>query len=539
MSYIKKISNISLFVLAIFYTINIALWSSINQSINNDARFRCFSMDIWIDEVSITNYYSSCGDNIIIPNYYKRWEWTIIPVTTIKSKAFDNKSLRYVILPDTIKNIESFAFSNNFLTYIEFPQSLEYIWDHSFYNNDLKEIYIENNIQSIWINAFANNNISKIDFWDKLSINSLSRWIFKYNHIQDISIPDNITKIDDEAFYANDLKNIKLNAGLKSIWNLAFAYNKLSNISIPNSVISIWDLAFDVNTIDNIEFESENKTKLGRAPFNTQKWIILSGLSNLDEIIHWSWRVINYRWIWDDKNNITDEDILDNITNLFNDVSVSINNDYENDTSDIITIDSDLDTSDIIDKIINDIKAQDIDIEDGVFIDINNSFAKSYIEKLYSLWLISGYGDGTFRPNNNISRAEFLKISLKRAKIDYNKVDTSKLWFIDVDRSSWVGRATSRAIELDIIDDTNNTFRPDEAISRAEAIKLLLTTMQLNKDLNATRSKFTDVDGWAIKYIERALELEIISNDSEIFRPNELLSRAETSKIIINAIDRQ
>jgi hypothetical protein len=68
--------------------------------------------------------------------------------------------------------------------------------------------------------------------------------------------------------------------------------------------------------------------------------------------------------------------------------------------------------------------------------DISNTFAKSYIEKLVSLWVVNWYSDNTFKPEQSISRAEYLKIVLKANNIDYSTVDTSTCNFTDIDKTS-------------------------------------------------------------------------------------------------------
>jgi hypothetical protein len=50
--------------------------------------------------------------------------------------------------------------------------------------------------------------------------------------------------------------------------------------------------------------------------------------------------------------------------------------------------------------------------------DIAGHWAESNIKKLVSLGAISGYPDGTFRPNNNITRAEFVTVLVKAFQIE-------------------------------------------------------------------------------------------------------------------------
>lgn len=168
------------------------------------------------------------------------------------------------------------------------------------------------------------------------------------------------------------------------------------------------------------------------------------------------------------------------------------------------------------------------------FTDINDSFAKEYILALFSKWITNGYNDNTFRPNTNIKRAEFLKMTLLWAKIDYKNANTSNVTFSDVDKKSWEAKVISKAIELKYINTTNKIFRPNDYINRSEAIKLIINATWINL-IDTDYTLFSDVkEKWMKKYINWALRLNIISK-SDKFRPMNFITRAEVAKIVYNA----
>ena len=177
-----------------------------------------------------------------------------------------------------------------------------------------------------------------------------------------------------------------------------------------------------------------------------------------------------------------------------------------------------------------------------VLSDIKQSFAKAYIEKLAAAGIVAGYADGSFKPEKSASRAEYLKIVLRAMNIDYSNVDTSKLTFKDVEKDSWIAKVVIKAAELNMIDASNNNFRPNAQISRAEAMKMLINAAEIQTNENAV-SEFNDVKGWAVKYVQKAKELGIVNgqnvNGKVLFRPAENITRAEVSKIVVKTMEQK
>jgi hypothetical protein len=177
------------------------------------------------------------------------------------------------------------------------------------------------------------------------------------------------------------------------------------------------------------------------------------------------------------------------------------------------------------------------------FPDINDSFAKDDIIALVSKWVIKWYSDGTFRPNGNASRAEFLAILMKAGNTELDETLTTTS-FTDIPSDwAWMIKYIEKAKELWVakwqIIKGKLMFRPNDPISRAEAITMLLNIAKIKVDATITKSEFTDVNvSWMIPYVAKAKELWIISgqtvNNKLIFRPNDWITRAEAVRIISN-----
>jgi hypothetical protein len=104
--------------------------------------------------------------------------------------------------------------------------------------------------------------------------------------------------------------------------------------------------------------------------------------------------------------------------------------------------------------------------------------------RLADLGIISGYEDGTFRPDNTITRAEFTKIVVcMMDKEKEAKSSTNLTGFFDVDIASWHTHYIRYAVSRDILSGyADGSFRPNNTISLAEAVTILLRTLGYTED---------------------------------------------------------
>ena len=92
------------------------------------------------------------------------------------------------------------------------------------------------------------------------------------------------------------------------------------------------------------------------------------------------------------------------------------------------------------------------------------------ISTLSDLGIITGYEDGTFRPNASISRAEFVTIATRF--FDYAAEYEGA--FSDVSYSSWYADFVQAAVDMGLVNGyENGTFRPNASITRAEAVAIV------------------------------------------------------------------
>ncbi|NIA02080.1 MAG: hypothetical protein GWP15_01725 [Nitrospirae bacterium] len=152
--------------------------------------------------------------------------------------------------------------------------------------------------------------------------------------------------------------------------------------------------------------------------------------------------------------------------------------------------------------------------------------------------IISGYPDNTFRPYNEINRAEFLKIILEGSNIPLDKNNIT-LPFSDTQNTEWYLPYVKKAYDSGwIVGYDDGTFKPDQTIKKAEALKILGEVQQWKMEKNSTSTQYQDVDlnEWYAKYVVYANEHNYLEKDGELFDPIALMSRANISEIIYRTI---
>lgn len=99
--------------------------------------------------------------------------------------------------------------------------------------------------------------------------------------------------------------------------------------------------------------------------------------------------------------------------------------------------------------------------------------------------IVSGYDDGTFRPDAPVNRAEALKILSLATELDPLAMSGTTLSFTDVREMDWFHPYVGAAASRDIVSGYGDgTFRPENLITRAEAAKIILLTLQQNPTIN-------------------------------------------------------
>ena len=165
-----------------------------------------------------------------------------------------------------------------------------------------------------------------------------------------------------------------------------------------------------------------------------------------------------------------------------------------------------------------------------------NHWAKEEIQYLIGKGIVSGYSDGEFKPDQTITRAEFIKII--NGVFGYSKMAKDK--FQDVNEKDWFYEEIGKAVEAGYIGGYgDNTMKPNSPITRQEASKIMGIVLDLDETKSKSAKDFIDgpqIDDWAKGYVSILKDKGYISGYlDKTFKPANSIKRAEAVKIIKNA----
>ena len=153
--------------------------------------------------------------------------------------------------------------------------------------------------------------------------------------------------------------------------------------------------------------------------------------------------------------------------------------------------------------------------------------------KLADLGIINGYPDGTFKPDNLVTRAEFAKMIVCMLGLDAaaKSLEGEAVPFADVDADHWAAGHINVAQMMGIVNGyEDGTFRPDGNITYAEALKMVLAGMGYSED------GFLVVR-WPATWIAKAIELEL---DKDLTIVSGLaITRGEVAKLFDNSLTKK
>lgn len=175
------------------------------------------------------------------------------------------------------------------------------------------------------------------------------------------------------------------------------------------------------------------------------------------------------------------------------------------------------------------------------FSDVNrDNWYYNTVMELTEKGIISGYKDNTFRPNENITFGEFLKLAIN---------STTGKDFKSLDGKHWATEVYKEAIFRGVIDSTN--FRPtsevfDSPITREEMTYISIgvnENIQKESALNISNltlniNDMNDISARNIISVKQAFQKGLINGKNGSFQPQSNATRAEASTIIFRLLNK-
>ena len=167
--------------------------------------------------------------------------------------------------------------------------------------------------------------------------------------------------------------------------------------------------------------------------------------------------------------------------------------------------------------------------------DINNVQGREYIQKFVDKGYINGYEDGTFKPNNTITRAEIsqilsnFKINLKFEDVDFK------------DNKGWFAKAVDKATENGFLSGyKDGTFKPNNKITRFEMIKITSMLVR-NSNYDKVQLPYIDTDkipSWVLNDVNNLYASKVIDfYPNNKINGNEYVTRAEAVTMLSKALE--
>lgn len=169
-------------------------------------------------------------------------------------------------------------------------------------------------------------------------------------------------------------------------------------------------------------------------------------------------------------------------------------------------------------------------VADNLLSDIKGHWAQDTIEDLVNRRIIEGYPDGTFRPNNNITRAEFTSLLVRAfdLKSGLGKVfsDTADHWARDyIKTANYHGLVNGYSDTL---------FGPDDPVTREQIAAMVVNATKAGS-VNESET-FTDsaqISAWAKEPVAKAAAAGLITGYPDgSFKPKANATRAEAAVIL-------
>lgn len=162
----------------------------------------------------------------------------------------------------------------------------------------------------------------------------------------------------------------------------------------------------------------------------------------------------------------------------------------------------------------------------------NTKYNQSIIS-LQDSWIVNGYLDGSFGPDNTITRAEFLWIIFKSRAIDTTSYSTNQACFPDVASDTWYSKYICYAKDTGYVNGyEDGNFGPNNPISKLEAVAIISKVFEYDKPEERLQAPYSDVakGQWYTPYIQWLKDKKILDEVWGNFEATTNLKRGQMAE---------
>ncbi|MFP4124510.1 S-layer homology domain-containing protein [Coleofasciculus sp.] len=173
------------------------------------------------------------------------------------------------------------------------------------------------------------------------------------------------------------------------------------------------------------------------------------------------------------------------------------------------------------------------------FSDIQNHWAKPFIQGLLDKELISGFSDGTFKPDDKMTRAQYAALLVKAFNPSAKRDGIN---FTDVADDFWAKNVIQQAYRGEFLSGfPDNSFKPNDNVQRAQVIVSLVNGLGLSASDETVLSTYSDRDAipdYAKDEVNTATKKEIVVSypDTKQLDPTKDATRAEVAAMVYQAL---
>ncbi|MEL6247618.1 MAG: S-layer homology domain-containing protein [Cyanobacteria bacterium J06648_16] len=181
---------------------------------------------------------------------------------------------------------------------------------------------------------------------------------------------------------------------------------------------------------------------------------------------------------------------------------------------------------------------------DSRFADLSGHWAAPFVDPLAEAGLVRGFLDGSFRPERTVTRAEFAALVMAAFPGAIPTGGRTQP-FADVPQNFWgrevIYRAQARGFVSGFPD---GTFRPNAPMTRVQALLALVSGLDLGVGQSDQLGVYRDraqIPTYATEAVAAATQQQIVVNypDVDQLRPMQPITRAETAALVYQALVRQ